>query len=71
CGGARHDFGPDIKGAYRRTAENVHRLLQGARPADMPVEQVRFSIGVNLRAARAIGVTVPQSLLLRADRVIE
>ena len=37
----------------------------------MPVEQVRFSIGVSLRAARAIGVTVPQSLLLRADRVIE
>lgn len=64
-------FDPDIKAAYRRTAENVHRILQGAKPADMPVEQVRFSIGVNLRAARAIGVTVPQSLLLRADRVIE
>ena len=64
-------FGPDIKSAYRRTAEYVHRILQGARPADMPVEQVRFSIGVNLRAARAIGLTVPQSLLLRADRVIE
>jgi putative ABC transport system substrate-binding protein len=64
-------FGPDIKAAYRRTAENVKRILQGARPADMPVEQVRFSIGVNLRAAKAIGVTVPQSLLLRADRVIQ
>jgi putative tryptophan/tyrosine transport system substrate-binding protein len=64
-------FGPDIEGAYRRTGENVHRILHGAKPADMPVEQVRFSIGVNLRAAKAIGVTVPQSLLLRADKVIE
>jgi putative ABC transport system substrate-binding protein len=64
-------FGPDLRVIYRRTAEYVHRILQGARPADMPVEQVRFSIGVNLRAAKAIGVTVPQSLLLRADRVIQ
>jgi putative ABC transport system substrate-binding protein len=64
-------FGPDVKAAYRRTAENVHRILQGAKPTDMPVEQVRFSVGVNLRAAKAIGIALPQSLLLRADRVIE
>jgi len=69
--GGLMSFGPDIKSAYRRTAEYVHRILQGAKPADMPVEQVRFSIGVNLRAAKAIGVTVPSSLLLRADRVIQ
>ena len=64
-------FGPDIKRVYRRTADLVHRILAGAKPADMPVEQVHFSVGVNLKAARAIGLTVPQSLLLRADRVLE
>jgi putative ABC transport system substrate-binding protein len=64
-------FGPDLRLAYRRTADYVHRILQGASPADMPVEQVRFSVGVNLKAARAIGITVPRSFLLRADRIIE
>lgn len=64
-------FGPDLRAMYRRTGELVHRILQGAKPADTPVEQVQFVVGVNLRAAKTLGLTVPQSILLRADRVIE
>jgi putative ABC transport system substrate-binding protein len=64
-------FGPDLRLNYRRTAEYVHRLLQGARPADLPVEQGRVFVGINLRAAKEIGLAVPPSVLLRADRVIE
>jgi len=64
-------FGPNLQACYRRTAEQVHRILQGATPAELPVEQVHFVVGVNLRAAKALGVTIPQSILLRADRVIE
>jgi putative ABC transport system substrate-binding protein len=64
-------FGPDLRSLYRRTADSVHRILRGAKPGDMPVEQARVVLGVNLKAARAIGVTIPQALLARADRVIE
>lgn len=64
-------FGPDLRSLYRRTADSVHRILQGAKPRDMPVEQAGVVLGVNLKAARAIGVTIPQSLLVRADRIIE
>jgi len=65
-------YGPDLDAQYRRVAEYVHRLLQGAKPADLPVEQpTKLWLGVNLKAARAIGRTVPQSLLLLADEVLE
>lgn len=64
-------YGPDLRGMYRRTGELVHRILQGGKPADIPVEQARFFVGANLRAAKAIGISVPQKFLLRADRVIE
>jgi putative ABC transport system substrate-binding protein len=57
---------------YRRVADQVHRILNGARPSEMPVVQpVKFDLVVSLKAAREIGVEIPQSVLLRADRVIE
>lgn len=60
---------PDL---FRRSATYVDRILKGARPGDLPVEQAtRFDLVVNLHAARAIGLTVPRSLLLRAEQVIE
>lgn len=53
-------------------ADYVHRILQGAKPADLPVEQASgFRTVVNLATARALGIKIPQSILLRADRVIE
>lgn len=65
-------FGPDRTGPYRHAADYVHQILQGANPADMPVMQpTEFWLGLNLRTARELGLTVPPSLLLRADRVIE
>ncbi len=65
-------YGRDIVTGYRRAADFAHRILQGAKPADLPVEQPT-SIGavVNLATARALGIKIPQSILLRADRVIE
>ncbi len=65
-------YTPERDALYRHAADYAHRILQGAKPADMPVMQpTEFWLGVNLRTARALGLKVPQSVLLRADRVIE
>jgi putative ABC transport system substrate-binding protein len=65
-------YGQSLPDMYRRTAEIVDRVLRGAKPADIPVElPTVYDFVVNLRTARALGVTLPQSVLIRATRVIE
>ena len=65
-------YGPDVMEGCQRAATYVDRILKGARPAELPVEQpTKIGMAINPKTARALRLTVPQSLLVRADQVIE
>ena len=65
-------YGPNYSDLFRRAADYVDKILRGAKPGDIPVEQPsKFDLVLNLTAAKGLGLTIPESFLLRADEVIE
>jgi putative ABC transport system substrate-binding protein len=70
--GGLMSYSASLSDLFRRTATYVHKILQGSKPSDLPVEQpTKLELVINLKAAKALGVTIPYSLLAAADEVIE
>ena len=65
-------YGPNFPDLHRRAGDYVDRILRGAKPADMPVEQpIKFDLVINLKTAKVLGLNIPETFLLRVDEVIE